>query len=140
MSENLDLVRSIYARWKRGDFGFAEWADPQIVFAIADGPQPGTWRGLAGMTEGWRGHASAWEGYRIQADEYRELDHERVLVRVHRGGRGKASGLELGEVPTGGAHVFAIRDGKVISLTAYADHERALADLGLGPEGPGGPG
>jgi ketosteroid isomerase-like protein len=132
MSENLDLVRSIYADWDRGDFlSRAEWADPEIEFVIADGPSPGRWEGLDGMAQGFRDFASAWEGYRSNAEEYREIDRERVLALVTRGGRAKTSGIELGELHSRGAHVFHIRDGKVTKLVVYGDRERALADLGL---------
>ena len=40
---------------------------------------------------------SAWEGFRVKADDYRELDDERVLVLLHVSGRGKISRLQVGQ-------------------------------------------
>ena len=50
-------------------------------------------------------------------------------------GHGKTSGVELGQVRARAASIFHIRDGKVGRLALYWDRERALADLGLAPEG-----
>jgi ketosteroid isomerase-like protein len=133
-SANMDLVRSIYADWELGDFSWAEWAHPEIEYVLADGPEPGGWTGLAGMAEGFRDYLSLWQNMRPEADEYRELDAERVLVFHRLTGRGKTSGLELGQMRTKGAYVFHIRGGKVTRLVAYMDSERALADLGLAPK------
>jgi ketosteroid isomerase-like protein len=130
-SANLDLVRSIYAAWERGNYASVEWADPEIEYVFADGPAPARWTGLDGMSEGWRDWLSAWEDFRVEADEYRELDAERVLVLVRSTGRGRTSGLDVGEMRTMGATLFHIRGGKVTRFVAYWDRSRAFADLGL---------
>ena len=132
--ENVEIVRSIYAAWEHGDWSPIEWADPQIQWVSADGPAPGTWTGLEGMAEGWRAWLSAWGDFRVEVDEYRELDEERVLALVEASGRGKASGLELGQMRTKGAAVFHVREGKVTRFVFWWDRERALADLALAPE------
>jgi ketosteroid isomerase-like protein len=131
MSANLDLVRSIYEDWERGDFGSTEWADPDIEFVLIGGLLDGRWTGLVGMEEGFRGWRTAWEELRIEVDEYRALDKERVLVLYHRSGRGKTSGLDLAQFRSDGAALLRVGNGKVTSLVSYADRDRALADLGL---------
>jgi ketosteroid isomerase-like protein len=131
VSENLDLVRSIYAAWERGDFSSVEWADPKIEYVLADGPAPATWTRLAGLAEGFRDYLEVWERYGVEAEEYRELDVERVLVLYRHSGRGKTSGLNLGQIQSNAAMLFHIRDGKVTRIVIYYDRERALADLGL---------
>lgn len=133
-SANLDLVRSIFSAWERGDYSSVEWAHPEIEFVIADGPTAGRWTGLAGMEEGFRDFLSAWEEHRAGAEEFRELDDERVLVLVRVIARGKASGLELGQVRAKGASMFHFRGGKVTRLVCYFDRKRAHADLGPAPE------
>jgi ketosteroid isomerase-like protein len=130
-SANLELVRSMYAARERGDWSWTEWAHPEVEFVIADGPNPGKWFGLAGMTEGWRSWASAWEGFRSEAEEYRELDDEHVLVLVQIRGRGKTSGLELEHLGAKAASLYEIREGKVTRLVCYFDLKRSFADLGL---------
>jgi ketosteroid isomerase-like protein len=132
MSENLEPVRSIYAAWERGEFGGTHWVDPDIdLQSIGDTPSGGTRRGLEGMASSWREWLSAWQEFKVQADEYLELDEERVLVLARFAGRGKTSGVEIGQIWTRGASVFHIRDGKVARLHLYTDYQRALSDLGL---------
>ena len=130
---NRELVRSICARWQRGDFSALEWADPAIEYVIADGPSPGAWTGLDGMAEAFRGVLSAYAVYYVEAEELWELDQDRVLVLHRYSGRGRTSGLELGEIASQGADVFHITDGRVTRLVLYWKGDHALSDLGLRP-------
>jgi ketosteroid isomerase-like protein len=132
VSANLDLVRSIYAAWERGDF--SSWAHPEIEYVIADGPDPGTWKGLAGLAEGFRDFLRAWEDLHVEAGAFRQLDDERVLVLQRYRGRGRASGLEIEQMRGESANLFHIRDGKVTRLIIYFDRDRAFADLRLARE------
>jgi ketosteroid isomerase-like protein len=133
-SANVELIRSLYADWERGDYRSSEWADPEIEWTMADGPDPGTWRGVAGMAEGFRSSMGVWTDVRADVQEYRELDDERVLVLHRFTGRGKSSGVAIEQAqPSGvmGASLLHIRDGKVTRLVAYAPREEAFADLDL---------
>jgi|SRR5271163_1419582 len=120
MSEKLDLVRSIYADWERGD-----WSRP-----LTDASRV---TGVAAMAMTWTEFLSTWDDFRAEAHEYREIDDEHIVVYVHNTGRGKGSGMEVGQVmgTEDGANLFVIRDGKVVKLVLYRDRNRALADLGL---------
>jgi ketosteroid isomerase-like protein len=133
-SANVELVRSISAAWERGDYSSAVWAHPEIEYVIADGPTPGEWAGRAGMAAGWRAFLSAWESASGTVEGYRELDNGRVLVLHSFRGRGKSSGLDIGQTPVRAATIFDLREGKVTRLLVYFDRHRALEDLGLGSE------
>jgi ketosteroid isomerase-like protein len=132
-SANVDLVRSIFAAWERGDYGSLEWAAPSAQFVRVDGPNPGVW-GLSQLTDSWRDILGAWREFRMTAEEYRELDDERVLVLTQYGGRGRTSGLQLEQLGAKGAQVVYLDRGKVTKVVLYWERNRALADLGLASE------
>jgi ketosteroid isomerase-like protein len=130
-SANLDIVRGIYADWEHGDYTRTEWADPEIDFEVADGPAPGSASGVDKMAERFQSILAAWDDWRSAAEEYRELDDERILVFVRRSGRGRVSGLDLSKMRNQGAAIYHFRGGKVTKIVLYFDRERALSDLGL---------
>jgi ketosteroid isomerase-like protein len=131
MSEQLELVRSIVAAWEQGDFSRAEWAHPEIVYEMVGGLDTGIGRGPSGMAQRWGHWLSAWDNLRVEAEDYREVDAERILALVTAIGRGKTSGLELEQTHVKAAIVFHVRDGKVTRIAQYWDRDHALADLNL---------
>ncbi len=129
--ENLELVRSILAFWERGDMSLSKWAErahPEIEITVVGGPEPSSHRGLGDATPDIDAFLSLWDDYRVEAEEYRELDDERVLVLTHQSGRGRGSGVTI---EARRASLFHIRDGKVTRRVNYWDRDRALADLGV---------
>jgi ketosteroid isomerase-like protein len=133
VSSNLDLVKSIFDNWGRGDFSSVNWADSEIELVVADGPSPGSWSGLDELGRAWAEVLNAYDEFSATAEEYRELDDGRILVAVTNRGRGRASGVEVAAMGGGGANIFEIRGGRVIRLTTYWNLDRALEDLELAP-------
>ena len=83
------------------------------------------------MAEAFRDWLSTWEEWRVEAEEYRELDGERVLVLFHFSARGKTSGLEIEPIWPKGASCFTSADGQVTRLVQYLDRAKALEAVGL---------
>lgn len=130
-SANLELVRSIYENWSRGDFSSAAWADPAIEFGYADGPEPGSWRGIEQMSARYADWLKGWKDFRAEPEQYLVVDEARILVLVRNTGRGRTSGLEFEQRSV--ANYFELSGDKVTRLVLYWDRARALADAGLAP-------
>ena len=131
MSENLDLARSIYADWNRGDYSSASWANPEIDWDFVDWFMLGSGKGMASLNRTWLGFLRTWDEFHNEAREYREVDADRVLVLTRFWGRGRGSGLEVGDTGSNGASLFQMQDGKVVRAAFYWSRDLALADLGL---------
>ena len=70
-----------------------------------------------------RAWLKGWDYWRAEADEFLEVgDHVVVLTTYH--GRGRESGVEIEQL---GAHVFQLRDGKVVRLEIFVSRETAIA-------------
>jgi len=126
---SLDVVRSIYDGWQRGDFSREDWAHPEIDFVYVGGPEPAAGTGIAAMNELWGEWLRDWVDFRAVPLEYRVLEEDRILVLVRNLGRGRLSGVDLDERSVG--NYFELEDGLVRRLVVYLDGARALADLGL---------
>jgi ketosteroid isomerase-like protein len=129
--QNVELVRSLHEAWERGDYSSTEWADPEVEWVVADGPEPGSGKGLIGLGQAWSAWLSAWEDLRVGVDEYRDLDDERVLILQRKSGRGKHSGLEIDEMQAESATLCHVHRDKVTKMVLYYERENAFADLGL---------
>lgn len=131
MSTNADLVRSIYESFGRGDAeAVLERFSPEIVwkegehFPYSDrnpyvGPQAvaeGVFMRL--MTE--------WDGFAVQPERFHDAG-DTVLVEGRYAGTYKATGRAL---DAQFAHVWDIRDGKVVRFQQYTDTEQAVAVTG----------
>ncbi len=127
----MELLRSVFADWERGEFGRVDWAHPEIEYAEVGGPQPGEWTGVTQMAKAWAEVLRAWDEFRIEAEHYQALDDERVLVLVRPSGHGRSSGLDIREMHAQGAVLFTVRDGAVTKFALYWDRDRAY--VGLGP-------
>ena len=116
-SSNLDLVRSIYAAWGRGDFSSAQWADPEIEFVGADGPDPGRWTSVASMAEVNRDFLSVWNDWRLEAEEFRELDTRDTGV--------SESGIK---VANSVAQVSSFRKGRMVTYRYFGEDRLACIE------------
>jgi hypothetical protein len=128
MSENVDLVRSIYADWERGDFSRDNWADPALELVRPESLDGDALKGRDASSGGWREWLGAWKDFRAEARDYRGLDDERVVVFGRMRGIGRLTGTST---DTETVNVFEIRDRTVVRLVLYSNRQRALADLGL---------
>lgn len=90
----LDALREIYREWGRGNYRAGlELYDPGMTLEVHNPiPEAGIYEGLAGLQRYMRNFLDTWEEYEIRALGFEE-DEDRIVVHVHHGGLGRASGV-----------------------------------------------
>jgi ketosteroid isomerase-like protein len=128
---NLDIVRTIYAEWRRGNMkAGVDRFDPGIAFEsfLPDAPERVVARGPAEVEAFLRGFLSHWRDYRIFGDDYSEAGPTRVFVSGRQSGVGRESGVAVEDTLFS---VWTFRSGKVVHLVFERDRQRALEAAGL---------
>jgi len=131
--ENVDLVRRGYEMYAGGDFesvarlfsGEAEMPDSGGL-GVA-GTAAGTAYGPEGFLQANNEALEAFEDYRVEAERFIDAG-EAVVVAVRISGQGRGSGAKL---EMGLAHLWVVRDGKVVRGEVHRTTEEALEAAGL---------
>jgi ketosteroid isomerase-like protein len=127
--ENVEVVRSIFAAWERGDEAFLPFLDPEIEWHVrSDLPDSDIYRGLEGMERLTRTFDEVLDESWYSPREFLDID-DQVVVVLSWGGRGKTSGIAFEE--RGETWIFTLRDGKVIRIKEYSSKDEALEAAGL---------
>jgi ketosteroid isomerase-like protein len=130
MSENLELVRTVYERFGAGDVAgvLALWNDAldcQSCMGLSVGQFPiaGPRQGKPGLEALLADYARALEYDIYEARDFHE-DGDTFFVLGHCVGTFKATGKHFA---TGWAHVFRLEGGKVSAFQEYCDTAAMVA-------------
>ena len=122
--ENLALVAQAHRCLNAGDIdGLIALCDADFELDMtARVLNPATYRGHEGIRRFHREVSEVWEEFRWDPQRFFEAS-DTVVVLLHSHGRGKGSGLEMARDV---AMVWAVRDGRAVSLRFYTDQAEAL--------------
>jgi ketosteroid isomerase-like protein len=125
--ENVELIRSTYAAFERGDIdAMLDTADPTLVTQRYE-PEVATWHGPEGFLQALADWTEGFDQFSASAEEFIDAG-DRVIVRVHQRARGKGSGVP---VEADFWFVHTLSEGKVIRLDMFASKAPALEAAGL---------
>lgn len=126
--ENLELVRTVYEGWARGDFrAGSDLFAPSFEWKQSpDAVEPGSHRGAA-IGTALRQLFEVWDRYRIEAEEYVDAG-DAVVVVCRARGTARGSGMPLDQRFV---HVWRARDGKLTGIEQFWNRSAALEAVGL---------
>lgn len=126
---NLEKIKTLYSAFENDDWEKVhEIVHPQVRWTeMAGGPLGGTYVGLAEVEQEVfvkaKSEYDKWENYQVQVDEF--IDGTESIVVL-----GSYSGKYLPtqkQMHARYAHVWKLKDGKVIEMNQYADTEKLNA-------------
>jgi ketosteroid isomerase-like protein len=128
--DRVEIVRSIYDRWREGDFQTPfELFDRRVVFVMPpELPDTGTYLGTDALADYTRQFLEPWTRLTIDGDDFVAAG-DTVLASVVQRGVGDASGAAT-EIRY--FQLWSFRGDRVIRLEAFRDRREAIEAGGLG--------
>jgi ketosteroid isomerase-like protein len=131
MSErNVEIVRRGFEALQRGGIAAVlELLDPEFEAEVGPdlSPEPDRYRGHEGVRRWFAGFEGSLEDVRLEPEEFIDAG-DSVIVRARLSGRGSGSGIEVEQQAI---QVWTVRDGRAVSVSAFADMGDARRAAGL---------
>jgi ketosteroid isomerase-like protein len=105
-----------------------EVCDPEIEFRSMLGISGRAYVGHDGIREYFDDIESAWTEWSVEVERIAEARDGRVAIVMTMHVRGKGSGVALVQRT---AHIWTVRDGRLLRNELHREPERALRELGL---------
>ena len=128
--ENVAIIQRSWEAWMERDMdrAAAEW-DPDIVWDITrheDAPDT-VHHGIAEVMEMIANWMASFRAYELIIERF-EPAGDNVLLLLRRRGRDASTGEVVDRFA---AHVWTLRDGKVVLIRSYSDIDEARREAGL---------
>jgi ketosteroid isomerase-like protein len=128
--ENVEIVRTMWAAWGRGDFPTARgmFAEDSVWDDTRFRPDGAVHHGLGALdvvSSTWR---QTWERYSIEAERVLDAGDEEVAVVVRDRGEGRGGGVA---VTNHWGVVMTVRDRRIVHTKVYPTPEQVLEAAGL---------
>src|SRR4051794_34027650 len=118
--ENVEIVRRLVGAWNGGSIdtllGLFD-PDCEVTFS-PEVPEPGPFHGHAELRRWAEGFMTAWESHHAEIVETHDAG-DAIVVSLHLTGLGGGSGVEMEETD---AHLFAVRNGKIVRWQNFLDY------------------
>jgi ketosteroid isomerase-like protein len=123
--QDVEVVRRIYAAWEAGEIGHEHLAEEVEWVNPPDALEPGVRQGIEAFTDAITQVFDVWPEFEIRPERLEEVD-DRILMIGHQHAR--LRGVPVSQPQ---AHVWTVRDGKVLRFCWFTRGEHALEALGL---------
>ncbi|MGE0101229.1 MAG: nuclear transport factor 2 family protein [Blastocatellales bacterium] len=119
-SQNLELIKGLYAAFAKGDIpGVLGTLDPNVEWTEAEGfPYGGTYTGPNAVLENvFMRLGTEWEGFSAVPHDYVD-GGDKIVALGKYGGKNNATGKSFS---ADFAHVWTLKDGKAVRFYQYVD-------------------